>query len=123
MNSFIFLKKKMEKLFSRTCRYYVGKRYKCDRKRDEKGRFRVLFPGAIFDQFSTKKLIKKSMQKLMSKKHENNCKRLPKWNRNRCQNDQKSMPELVSKKIREIIKNHVSLKSEIIEIHWKNNGF
>ena len=36
---------------------------------------------------------------------------------------QKSMPELVSKKIREIIKNHVSLKSEIIEIHWKNNGF
>ena len=36
---------------------------------------------------------------------------------------QKSMPELVSKKIREITKNHVSLKSEIIEIHWKNNGF
>ena len=36
---------------------------------------------------------------------------------------QKSMPELVSKKIREIIQNHVSLKSEIIEIHWKNNGF
>ena len=36
---------------------------------------------------------------------------------------QKSMPELVSKNIREIIKNHVSLKSEIIEIHWKNNGF
>jgi hypothetical protein len=36
---------------------------------------------------------------------------------------QKSMPELVSKKIRKIIKNHVSLKSEIIEIHWKNNGF
>jgi hypothetical protein len=36
---------------------------------------------------------------------------------------QKSMPELVSKKIKEIIKNHVSLKREIIEIHWKNNGF
>ena len=36
---------------------------------------------------------------------------------------QKSMTELVSKKIREIIKNHVSLKSKIIEIHWKNNGF
>ena len=33
------------------------------------------------------------------------------------------MPELVSKKIKEIIKNHVSLKREIIEIHWKNNGF
>ena len=36
---------------------------------------------------------------------------------------QKSMPELVSKKIREIIKNHVSLKSEIIENHWKKKGF
>ena len=34
-----------------------------------------------------------------------------------------SIPELVSKKIREIIKKHVSLKSEIIEIHCKNNGF
>ena len=36
---------------------------------------------------------------------------------------QKSMPELVSEKIKKIIKNHVSLKSEIIEIHWKNNCF
>jgi len=33
------------------------------------------------------------------------------------------MPELVSKKIKEIIKNQVSLKSETIEIHWENNGF
>ena len=33
------------------------------------------------------------------------------------------MPELVSKKIREIIKNHVSLKSEIIEIHCKTHVF
>ena len=59
----------------------------------------------------------------MSKKHENNCKRLPKWAEIDAKTHQKSMPELVSKKIREIIKNHVSLKSEIIEIHWKNNGF
>ena len=36
---------------------------------------------------------------------------------------QTSMPELVSKKIKELIKYHVSLKREIIEIHWKNNGF
>ena len=36
---------------------------------------------------------------------------------------QKSMPELVSEEIKKIIKNHVSPKSEIIEIHWKNNGF
>ena len=45
--------------------------------------------GYIFDYISTKKLINKSMQKLMSKKHENNCKRLPKWSRNRCQNASK----------------------------------
>ena len=36
---------------------------------------------------------------------------------------QKSMPELVSKKIREIIKNHVSLKSEIIEFIGKTIVF
>ena len=36
---------------------------------------------------------------------------------------QKLIQEKVSKKIREIIKNHVSLKSEIIEIHLKNSGF
>jgi len=35
----------------------------------------------------------------------------------------KYMLKLVSEKIRKIIKNHVSLKSKIIEIHWKNNGF
>ena len=33
---------------------------------------------------------------------------------------QKSMPKLVMKKIRKIIKNHVSMKGKIIEIHWKN---
>ena len=31
--------------------------------------------------------------------------------------------KLVTEKIRKIIKNHVSVKSKIIEIHWKNNGF
>ena len=36
---------------------------------------------------------------------------------------QKSMPKHVSKKIMNIIKNHISLKSQIIEIHSKNNGF
>ena len=30
---------------------------------------------------------------------------------------QKSMPELISQKIKKIIKSHVSLKSEIIAIH------
>ena len=33
------------------------------------------------------------------------------------------MPKLVTEKIRKIIKNHVSLKSKIIEIHWKNMCF
>ena len=33
------------------------------------------------------------------------------------------MLKLVTEKIREIIKNHVSLNSKIIEIHWKFNGF
>jgi len=63
------------------------------------------------------------MQKPMSK----NMKIIAKGSQNGTEIDakthQKSMPELVSKKIKEIIKNHVSLKSEIIEIHWKNNGF
>ena len=35
----------------------------------------------------------------------------------------KYMLKLVTEKIRKIIKNHVSLNSKIIEIHWKNNGF
>ena len=36
---------------------------------------------------------------------------------------QQSMPKQVSKKIMKIIKNHVSLKGDIIQIHCKNNGF
>jgi hypothetical protein len=36
---------------------------------------------------------------------------------------QKSMPKLVTTRIRKIIKNHVSLKGKIIEFHCKNNGF
>ena len=80
--------------------------------------------GYIFDQVSTKKLINKSMQKSMLNKK---IKIIAKDSQNGAEIDakthQKSMPELVSKKIREIIKNHVSLKSEIIEIHLKKNGF
>ena len=78
--------------------------------------------GYIFDQVSTEKLIKKSMQKPMSKKHEKNAKGSQNEAEIDAKTHQKSMPELVLKKIREIIQNHVSLKSEIIEIHWKNNG-
>ena len=83
-------------------------------------------PGKLcrthFGNIFTKKLIKQSMQKTMSKK---NMKIIAKGFQNGTEIDakthQKSMPELVSKKI--IIKNHVSLKSEIIEIHWKKHCF
>ena len=51
------------------------------------------------------------------------CKRLPKWSRNRFQNASKINARTGFRKMREIIKNHVSLKSKIIEIHCKNNGF
>ena len=123
MNSFIFIFFKKEKLFSNTCRYYVGKRYKCDRKRHEKGRLRVLYAGAILVPFPPKSWSKNRCKNRCRK----NMKIIIKGSQNGAEIDakthQKSMPELVSKKIKEIIKNHVSLKSEIIEIHWKNNGF
>ena len=53
----------------------------------------------------------------------NNCKRLPKWSRNRFQNASKINARTGFRKMREIIKNHVSLKSKIIEIHCKNLCF
>ena len=122
MSSFNF-GKKLEKLFSRTCRYYMSKRYKCDRKRDEKEWVRVDWPGPILVPFPPKSWSKNRCKNRCRK----NMKIIAKGSQNGAEIDakthQKSMPELVSKKIREIIKNHVSLKSEIIEIHWKNNGF
>ena len=36
---------------------------------------------------------------------------------------QKAMPKLVTKTIRKMIKNYVSLKCKIIQIHRNNNGF
>ena len=122
MNSFNFLKK-VGKIFSGTCRYYVGKRYKCDRKRLEKcpTGFNLLAP--FWEPFPLK-IPSKIHQKIDSEK---TLKIIAKGSQNGAEIDakthQKSMPELVSKKIREIIKNHVSLKSEIIENHLKNNGF
>ena len=101
----------------------MGKRYKCDRKRNEKCPtiFNLLAP--FWEPFPLK-IPSKIHQKIESEK---TLKIIAKGFQNGAEIDakthQKSMPELVSKKIREIIKNHVSLKSEIIEIHWKNNGF
>ena len=49
---------------------------------------------------------------------------MPKESQHGIKNDakthQKSMPKLVTEKISKIIKNHVSLKGKIIEIHCKN---
>ena len=110
-------------MFSGTCRYYEGKRYKCDRKRYEKcpTGFNLLAP--FWKPFPLK-IPSKIHQKIDSEK---TLKIIAKGSQNGAEIDakthQKSMLEMVSKKIREIIKNHVSLKSEIIEIHRKKNGF
>ena len=89
----------------------------------QKGGVAELSLRDILEPFPTKKSIKNRCKKRCRK----NMKIIAKGSQNGAEIDakthQKSMPELVSKKIREIIKNHVSLKSEIIEIHWKNNGF
>ena len=51
----------------------------------------------------------------------------PKGSQNEAEIDarthQQAMPKLVTKKIMKIIKNHVSLRRKIIQIHCKNNGF
>ena len=101
----------------------MGKRYKCDETERKKG-------GTI-NVFGEPILIH-NLEKMLSKIHskidrEKTWKMKPKRSRNGAEFDakthQKSMPELVSEKIKKIMKIHVSLKSKIIEIHWKNNGF
>ena len=64
------------------------------------------------------------MQNSISKKTWNSMKKLLKKGAQiNAKTHQKSMPKLVTKRIRKIIKNHVSLKGKIIDIHWKNNSF
>jgi hypothetical protein len=64
------------------------------------------------------------MQNSMSKKTSNFMKKpLKKGAQITAWTLQKSMPKLVTKRIRKIIKNHVSLKGKIIGINWKNNCF
>ena len=64
------------------------------------------------------------MQTSMSKKTWNFMKKhLKKGAQINAKSHQKSMPKLVTKKIRKIIKNHVSLNRKNIEIHWKNACF
>ena len=122
MNSFNFLKK-VGKTFSGTCRYYVGKRYKCDRKKDEKCPTGFNFLASLLGAFSIKNTIENSSKNRQRKNIENNCKRLAKWSRNRCQNASKINARTGIETDQGNHQNHVSLKSEIIEIHCKNNGF
>ena len=119
----LFEKKKLVKLFSGTCRYYVGKRYKCDKKRDEKGRLQVLFPGTILVPFLTKK----SSTNRCKNRCRKNMKIIVKGSQNRCEIDakthQKTMPELVSKKNK---KTHQKSCFSEEWNHWnslKNNCF
>ena len=109
--------KKLKKLFSGTCRYYVGKRCKCDEKWCKKtyppytdlDTFLIKFPPKSWSKIRCKNRCRKNI-KIIAKGSQNGAEINAKTH-------QKSMPELVSKKIEEIIKKHVSLKSEIIEIH------
>ena len=85
-------------------------------------------PSTLFGE----PILVQNLEKIASKIHskidrEKTWKMKPKRSRNGAEFDakthQKSMPELVSEKIKKIMKIHVSLKSKIIEIHWKKNGF
>jgi hypothetical protein len=92
------------------------------KKESEKGGNAIYF----WNYFSTifhQKVNQKSMQKLIPKKHENNCKRLPKWSRNRCQNASKINARTGIEKDQGNHQKSYFSESEIIEIHWKNNGF
>jgi hypothetical protein len=87
INSFIFLKK-VKKYFLALVGITWVEGTSVIKKESEKGGS-VIYFWNHFSSVSIKKSIKKSMQKTMSKKHENNCKRLPKLSRNRCQNASK----------------------------------
>ena len=90
MNSFNFLKKKkLEKLFLALVGITWVKDTSVIEKESEKGSCNVK-SWTHFGTISYQKVDKKSMQKPMSKKHENNCKRLPKWSRNQYQNASKN---------------------------------
>ena len=100
---FYFFLKKVGKTFSGTCRYYVGKRYKCDRKVTKKSDSVNYFWEPILIQN-----LEKMPSKIHSKiDHEKTWKMKPKRSRNGAEIDAKthlkSMPELVSEKNK---KNH-----------------
>ena len=106
----------MEKVVSVTCRSYNCKRYKCDEKGCEKRRVRTPAVAGFLEPFLIKNRFKNSSKKRSPKNMEFDAKGIPKWSQIDTKSNQKSMPNLVTKKIRKIIKNHVSLNSKISEI-------
>ena len=117
----------MLKKNSGTCSSYVSKWYKCAEEGCEQGTKREGTVADFLEPFWSKMIknrFKKSSKKRSQKKHwiwcqmgsQNGIKIDAKTHR-------KSMPKLVTKRIRKIIKNHVSLNGKSIEIHLKNKCF
>ena len=57
------------------------------------------------------------------KKIKNHAEKVSKWSRNGIKTNDSSIQKQVTGNIMEIIKNHVSLNGNIIEIHCKNKSF
>ena len=115
--------KKLENVVSGICRFTKVKGtsvWKKDAKKDRKKSIAAdIFAGAIFDQ---------NRLKIDSKIHPQNDHQqtwnlMPKVSQNGANIDatthQNSMPKLVTKKIRNIIDNHLSLNGKNIKIHLK----
>ena len=79
---------------------------------------------ALGTPFSSK-ISKKGIQNRIKKHVGNNCKimpkRVPKWSQNPGQNPLKTVPKIISKKDRKIIKNHVFLKCKNMQIYRKGH--
>ena len=89
-----------------------------NRKRGARVNFWILF-GTFLVQKALNNQCKIRCRKNM-KFHETT---LKKRSPNQCHNSSKINAKTCNEKDQEIIKNHVSLKGKIIEIHWKNNVF
>ena len=76
-----------------------------------------------FDQQSIKNEFKKSSKNDQQKTWKLMPKEIQNGTKNDAKTHQKSMRNLVTKKIRKIIKKHVSLNGKNIEIHCKNICF
>ena len=110
----------MEKWVSDTCRSYSCKRYKCAEKGIEKGGCRPRKQINCWTPFWSKTDSKIHQKNDHPKTWNLMPKGFQKGTGIDAKTHRKSMPKLVTKKIRKIIKNHVSLNGKNIEIHCKN---